>query len=323
MNRLDGKVAAVTGGGRGLGRAYAMALAAAGASVLVADVGRELAGGEGGQGLAGPANPSVAEQTVKEIADAGGTAAASASDVSTLNGGAAVVDAALEAFGDLHIVVNNAGTWYNTNVEDATDEAIDAEFGVHFKGTVGSSQAALRAMKAAGHGGRIINITSGFGGIPTSGGLAIYCAMKSAVASITLSTAYEGAPFGITANAINPFAVTRQSRIAFVDAGLMDPTDTAVAEHLGPEQNAPLVVFLASDEAAHLTGRIFAINPEGFSADSLLRISEQFVVRTTGVASGSWTLEELQASWDSIVRADATQGTWTARNFRHPTQTAS
>src|SRR5262245_13344856 len=170
MNRLDGKVAAVTGGGRGLGRAYAMALAAEGASVLVADVGRALVGGEGGHGLTGPADPSVAEQVAKEIADLGGSAAAATADVSTLRGGASVVDAAMEAFGAIDILVNNAGTWWDTNVEDATDESIDAEFGVHFKGTTGSTQAALTAMKSAGHGGRIINVTSGFGGIPTSRG---------------------------------------------------------------------------------------------------------------------------------------------------------
>lgn len=318
MRRLEGKVAVVTGAGRGLGRAHAMALADAGASVVVVDIGRALAGGEGGAGLGGPADPSVAQGVVDEIVERGGSAVAVTADVSSLAGAAAATHAAVDAFGDLHILVNNAGTWTSTDVSTA-DEALLAEaVGSHVCGVLGSCREALELMKGAGHGGRIINTTAGFGTIPQSGGLALYYAMKSAVASITLSVAHEGAAHGITCNGISPFAATRQSMRYLVDECDVDPADEDLLHRLRPEQNAPLVVYLASDDAEHITGRLFDVTPDAISATAQMRISERFVVRTAGATSASWSVEDVAAAFPSIARGSDGASTWVPVNSRYP-----
>jgi NAD(P)-dependent dehydrogenase (short-subunit alcohol dehydrogenase family) len=321
--RLTGKVAVVTGAGRGIGRAHALALSDAGASVLIADVGRDLAGGEGGKGLTGPPQPSVGQAVADEIAARGGTAVAVPCDVSTLSGGREAVEAALDAFGDLHILVNNAGIWYEASVgapDGIGPDAIDGTFGVHFLGTVGSTEAAFEVMRKSGHGGRIINTTSGFGAIPVAEGLATYWPAKAAVASFTLATAYAGLPYGITANGVAPLAITGQSRAYFIREGILDSGDQATIDRISPEQNSPLVVFLASDAAAGITGRLFDVSPESFTPGTEIRISERFMVSTPGAASAHWTVDEVEASLSSILRATAAEGSWHSINAQHKTQ---
>jgi NAD(P)-dependent dehydrogenase (short-subunit alcohol dehydrogenase family) len=321
--RLAGKVALVTGAGRGIGRAHALALADEGASVLVADVGRELAGGEGGKGLTGPVKPSVGQEVADEIVRRGGTAVAVPCDVSTLKGGREAVQAALEAFGDLHILVNNAGVWYEASVGAADGighDAIDGTFGVHFLGTVGTTEAAFEVMRKSGHGGRIINTTSGFGAIPVAEGLATYWPAKAAVAAFTLSTAYAGLPHGITANGVAPLAITGQSRSYFIREGILDREDQATIDRISPEQNSPLVVFLASDAAAGITGRLFDVSPESFTPDTEIRISERFMVSTPGAASAHWTVDQVEASISSILRSTPGEGSWHSINAQHKSQ---
>jgi NAD(P)-dependent dehydrogenase (short-subunit alcohol dehydrogenase family) len=305
MGLLDGRVAAVTGAGRGIGRAHALALAEAGAAVVVNDVGLELRGGEGGRALEpGPPRSEVAQAVVDEIVAKGGRAVADASDVSSVDGAGQVIESALRAFGDIDILVNNAGTWNETTTEDIDGARIDEQIGTHFKGTVGTTRAAFAAMRKAGHGGRIVNTVAGFAG-SGAGGMAAYSAAKAAIASFTMTAAAEGAEYGIGVNAISPLAITRQSRIFFFRTGQVDPNDTAAIEHLGPHNNSPLVVFLASDLSSHLTGRIFIVSPTAMTADARIRIVEAYTKTTEGVDADGWTVESVAEAMPSILRPQA------------------
>jgi NAD(P)-dependent dehydrogenase (short-subunit alcohol dehydrogenase family) len=313
MARLRDKVAIVTGAGNGLGRAHALALAAEGAKVLVNDVGRPLADEHGGRGLASTApDPAVAEQVAEAIARAGGVAVADAADVASVDGAAGVVEAALRAFGDVDIVVNNAGTLHAAEVDDIDDARLDADFSVNVKGTAGTTMAAFAAMRQRGHGGSIVNTMTGFGGYPAGHGLVAYNAAKHAVASYTLSAAAAGAEHRIRVNAFCPTAVTRQSGGWFFDEGLIDAGDEATLAHLAPERMSPLVVFLASEAARELTGRLFMFVPTSLGADAQFQIKEVFAAETEGVCADSWTADELERAAGSFLRTSDRQGDWSA-----------
>jgi len=313
MGLLDGKVAAVTGAGNGIGRAHAMGLAAAGAKVVVNDVGRKLVGGEGGQGLEQtPPDVSVAQAVVDEIVARGGVAAADASDVSSVDSAGGVVRTALEAFGDLDILVNNAGTLHGSDVEDIDDARLDGDFSVNVHGTAGTIKAAFEVMKEKGHGGSIINTMTGFGAFPAQPGLLAYNAAKYGVVSLTLSAAAVGIPLGIRVNAFCPTAITRQSRKWFVKDGFLDPDDVEVTAHLNPDRNAPFVVFLASDASRGLNGRLFYSIPTSISKDAKFRIKEVFVAETDGVVADSWTPQGIEQAMSAFTRTSDRQGKWLA-----------
>jgi NAD(P)-dependent dehydrogenase (short-subunit alcohol dehydrogenase family) len=245
MIDFNGQVAIVTGGGRGLGRLYAMELARRGASVVVNDLG----GTSRGEG----ADTSVAGQVVQEIQSAGGKAVASHDSVSTPEGGAAIVSTALDRFGRVDIVVNNAGIFEFTPFEDLSVAAWRRMLSVHLDGGFHVSQPAFRAMKAQGYG-RFVFISSSAGmfGQPAN---AHYGAAKAGLVGLSNVLAIEGAPHGIVSNSVLPTGFSRM---------VTDSTGRDLQQHhspffdaIDPDLVMPLVVFLAS-RACTVTHQNFA-----------------------------------------------------------------
>lgn len=239
--RLEGKVAIVTGAGRGLGRAHALTLARRGAAVVVNDLGCDPGGAGSDRG--------PAEGVVDEIERTGGVAIADTRDIGSLAGGAALVTAALRHFGRVDIVVNNAGIVRTTCVTDTDDTALDLMLAVHVKGSLGTAAAALPHLLEQGWG-RIVNTVSevALRPGPRAGG---YSIAKAAVWSATLAAAEVVRGTGVTVNAVSPGAATRLS------AGALDPRFTA--DELDPNHVAAVVAWLVSDDAADVTGAVIHV----------------------------------------------------------------
>jgi NAD(P)-dependent dehydrogenase (short-subunit alcohol dehydrogenase family) len=237
------RVALVTGAGRGIGRAHALTLAARGCAVVVNDVGAALDGTGRDDG--------PARAVVDEIEAAGGRAISDHTDVGSVAGGRAAAAAAIDAFGRIDIVVNNAGFAHGGGDLAAPDEAqLEALLGVHFLAAVGTMSAAFADMRRRSWG-RIINTVSEVALDTRMRGSLGYGAAKAAVWSATISAARDAAPYGITVNAISPGARTRMNS-DLLDAGALGvpPSD------LDPLHVAAVVAYLASDEAGDITGRI-------------------------------------------------------------------
>ncbi|MFM1751107.1 MAG: hypothetical protein RL119_69 [Actinomycetota bacterium] len=249
MARLcEAKVAIVTGAGRGIGREHALSLAAQGAKVVVNDLGGNVDGSGG--------DLSPAEQVVQEIKAMGGEAVSNGDSVSDWAGAERLINTAIENFGDLHIVVNNAGILRDRMLFSMSEAEWDAVINVHLKGTFAPSRFACsywREQSKAGKpvSGRIINTTS-VSGIYGNPGQTNYGAAKAGIASFTTIAALEMARYGVTVNAVAPVALTRMTE----GLGPAPETDED-RERRSPRWIAPIVTWLASDEAAGVTGRVF------------------------------------------------------------------
>jgi NAD(P)-dependent dehydrogenase (short-subunit alcohol dehydrogenase family) len=244
LGRLAGRVALVTGAGRGIGRAHALTLAELGAAVVVNDLGTTVEG----RGT----DPGPAAQVAAEIVAAGGRAVADATDVASLAGGAAAVRAAVEAFGRLDVLVNNAGFVRGGDVEHPVEAEVDALLAVHLKAALGTMGAAVPVMRAQGHG-RIVNTVSEVALDPRVADGFAYGAAKAALWSVTLSAARALDGQGITVNAISPGARTRMNA-DLLDAGFR--AGASVGLDLDPRHVARVVAYLASEAAGDVTGRI-------------------------------------------------------------------
>ena len=231
------RVAIVTGASGGLGRTYAMELAARGASVVVNDLG----GSAAGVG----SDASAAQKVVKEITVKGGIAVASHDSVSTPEGGQAIVQAALDAFGKVDIVINNAGILRDRTFAKQSNEDLDAVLDVHQKGAFYVSQPAFRVMKENGYGRFVF--TASNAGVFGNFGQTNYGTAKMGLLGLSNVIAIEGAKSGIKSNVICPIARTRMTE------ELLGP----LAEHVSPELVTPMVVYLAS-EASELTHEVFS-----------------------------------------------------------------
>ena len=287
MALLDGKVAVVTGGGNGLGRCHALALAAAGARVVVNDLG----GGVTGAG-AGDAADAVAD----EIRAAGGQAVANRASVAEWAGAATIIAQAVATFGGLDIVVNNAGINRPASLLDMTEADFDLETGVHVKGTMAVSHHAARfwASRGAATGRAIINTTSPVGMHPMPEG-GPYCAAKAGIAALTQVHAQELAALGVRVNAIAPCARTRMV-MASPDVDALMPRGAGFDRH-APEHVSPLIVYLASDLCS-FTGRIFGV--EGPDVAVYRPWSADWLVTNPG----GWAPEALAAALaDTPVQA--------------------
>lgn len=252
MGICEGRVVIVTGAGGGLGRAYALGLAAEGAKVVVNDL------GVGTHGEAGETK-GAAEKVVDEIRAAGGEAIADTADVADWEATRETVRKAIDAFGALHAVVNNAGFVRDRMFVSATPEEWDAVTRVHLRGHFCLSRHAVdywRAEQKAGRpvSARIVNTTSG-AGLQGSVGQSAYSAAKAGIATLTLVQATELARYGITANALAPNARTRMTMTAFADT--MTSMQEAAFDPYAPENTAPLVAWLASEASAQVTGQVF------------------------------------------------------------------
>jgi NAD(P)-dependent dehydrogenase (short-subunit alcohol dehydrogenase family) len=249
MSRLcEDRVAIVTGAGRGIGREHALSLAQHGAKVVVNDLGGAVDGSGG--------DISPAQQVVDEIKGMGGEAVANGDSVGSWEGAQRLVNTAVETFGDLHVVVNNAGILRDRVLANMTEEEWDAVINVHLKGTFAVSRWAAaywreRAKSGETVSGRIINTTS-VSGIYCNPGQTNYGAAKAGIAAMTIIAALELGRYGVTVNAVAPVALTRMTE----GLGPAPETDEE-REMRSPRWIAPIVTWLASEEAADVTGRVF------------------------------------------------------------------
>ncbi|AXT84333.1 short-chain dehydrogenase [Aeromicrobium sp. A1-2] len=244
MNMLEGRIAIVTGAGRGIGRAHALELARQGAKVVVNDF---------GVSLAGEREESPADSVVAEIKALGGDAVSNGADVADFAEAEAMVQQAIETFGGLDILVNNAGFVRDRMLVNTSEEEWDAVIRVHLKGhfaPLRHAGAYWRAESKAGRqrDARVINTSSG-AGLQGSIGQTTYSAAKAGIAGMTLVAAAEMGRYGVTVNAIAPVAQTRMTEGAF---------DTSAMAQ--PEDNSPIVAWLASVEAGDVTGRVIEID---------------------------------------------------------------
>lgn len=266
---LEGKVAVITGSGRGIGRGMAKLFAKEGALVVVNDLGGEVNGT--GQ------NISVADTVVKEIKEAGGKAVANYENVTTVEGGQKIIDTALKTFGKLDIVVNNAGILRDRMFFNMTEAEWDAVIAVHLKGHFCVTRPAAAIMRQQ-KSGRIINFSS-TSGLLGNAGQANYGAAKAGIAGFTRVLALEMSKYNVTVNCIAPGAWTR-----------MINTIPGAAEPKGmkPECIAPMVVFLASDQAQHITGQTF-----GVRGNTITIMSQPRDISAMYTNNEMWTPQEI------------------------------
>ncbi|MBO0732167.1 MAG: SDR family oxidoreductase [Acidimicrobiaceae bacterium] len=268
---FDGKVAIVTGAGGGLGQQHALLLAARGARVVVNDLG----GSVRGDG----ADLGPAEQVVKQITDAGGEAVADGHSVGTPEGGEAVVQAAIDAFGRVDIVVNNAGILRDKSFHNMTPDLLEPVLDVHLKGAFYVTRPAWVHFREQGYG-RVIN-TSSNSGILGNFGQSNYGAAKMGLVGLTNVLALEGAKYNIKANAIAPLARTRMTEDLMGDA----------AAKLDPALVSPVVAWLAHEDCP-VTGEVFTVGGG--------RVGRFFVGMTTGYYNPDLSLEDVRDHWDQI-----------------------
>jgi NAD(P)-dependent dehydrogenase (short-subunit alcohol dehydrogenase family) len=280
--RFDGKVVIVTGAGRNLGREYALLLASRGARVVVNDLGVGISDSDG---VADAPERPPADDVVAEIVAAGGEAVANRDTIATLEGGAAIVQTALDAFGTVDVVVNNAGQVRMAPFTELNEAQLDAVIDTQLRGALNVSRPAWKVMAERG-GGRFVNVSSGaaFGGVP---GVAVYGMAKMGVIGLTLAMASEGRDAGIAVNVIAPYAKTRP------ETGFGPfPPSPELNEWLHPRLVAPLVGWLAH-EACPVTGECFSVGG-GHYARVTLEIAHGFVDRDA-------TIERIAAGADQIL----------------------
>jgi NAD(P)-dependent dehydrogenase (short-subunit alcohol dehydrogenase family) len=269
--RFDNRVAVITGAGRGLGRAYALLLASKGAKIVVNDNG----GSMKGEGM----DASPAEEEVREIIAAGGSAVACTDSVATAEGGKAIIQSALDHFGRIDALIHNAGNVRYGSLEEISYEDFDAVLNVHLRGAFHVVRPAFPHMTKAGYG-RIV-LTSSIGGLYGTNSVVNYGVSKAGMMGLCNVAALEGAPKGVKCNMIIPAAVTRMA----------DGLDVSQYPPMGPELVAPVVGYLAHETCA-VSGEML-ISIAG-------RVAQAFVAETEGVFRSDWSIEDVGANLDAI-----------------------
>lgn len=283
----EGRVVIVTGAGRGIGRAHALEFARQGARVVVNDLGAE---------VDGTGSSPAAELVVEEIKAMGGTAISNGENVADWEGAQRVINAAIETFGTLDVVVNNAGILRDRMIVNMTDAEWDAVITVHLKSTFSMTRWAAtywREKVKAGEAvdARIIN-TSSSSGIYGNVGQANYGAAKAGIAAFTIIASQELGRYGVTVNAIAPVALTRMTE----NLGIFhEPSDPAAFNPVAPENISPLVVWLGSSNSKSVTGRVFDV--VGGHVD----VAEGWHAGPSIDKGDRWTVEELDGLIPDLV----------------------
>ncbi len=287
--RLKGRTAVVTGAGRGIGRGVALALAAEGANVVVNDYGVAVDGSRPGEG--------PAAEVAEEIKAAGGSAVPNFDTVATVEGGESIIKTALDSFGRLDMLVNVAGILRDRMIFNMAEEEWDAVIAVHLKGHYCTTKPASVLMRQQRYG-RIINFSSG-SGLNGSTGQANYGAAKAGIAGFTRVVARDLGRYGVTCNAISPGAATRMTETvpnatrqlrarAGIQTGAQASRPSALLTMREPEYVAPMTVFLCTDEAWNINGKIFAV-----VGGTVSLLQEEVPMRTI-LKQGMWTVDELR-----------------------------
>lgn len=275
--RFDHRVAVITGGGRGLGRAYAELLGGLGCKVVVNDNGSVIKG-EGSD--SGPA-----QEVVEAIRAAGGAAIANADSVATPEGGRAIIQAALDQWGRIDVLIHNAGNVRYGTIRELSDEDLNAVLDVHLKGAFHVVRAAMGPMCDAGYGRMVL--TSSIGGIYGNNRCVNYAMAKSAMIGLNNVIALEGEAHNVKSNVIVPAAVTRMA----------DGLDTSLYPPMGPELVAPMVGWLAHEDCA-VSGEIYAAVAG--------RMAEMYIGESKGAFQPEWTIDDVSANIGAIRdKADA------------------
>ena len=289
MGICDNRVVIVTGAGNGLGKAYALELAAQGAKVVVNDLGVGTHG-EGG------ASRGAAQATVDEILALGGQAVADTGDVADWEAGRRTVETALETFGGIHAVVNNAGFVRDRMFVSCTLEEWDAVLRVHLRGHFCISRHAVDYWRARGKAGetvdaRLINTSSG-AGLQGSIGQSAYSTAKAGIAGLTLVQAAELARYGVTANAVAPNARTRMTETGGFDMNPQDGFDL-----YDPANTGPLIAWLCSSQSAHVTGQVFEL------LGGRLHLSQGWSDSPAEDRGARWSAQDLGPVVDRLIAA--------------------
>ncbi len=282
MGALDGRVAVITGAGRGLGQEHALLFAAEGAKVVVNDLG----GGPDGAG----SDTGPAQQVVDEIRSAGGEAVANASDVTTASGAQQLIQQAIDEFGALHVLVNNAGILRDRTIANMTDEEWDDVIRVHLRGHFMPTRAAARYWREQSKAGQslrpsLINTTS-TSGLYNNPGQANYGSAKTGIATLTIIAQQELGRYGVKANAIAPAARTRLTMATpGVSEAMLQPPDEGF-DAMDPANVSPFVAYLATADCP-IRGRIF------FVAGGGIHLFQPFAIIDGIAKDGRWTVAEL------------------------------
>ncbi|MFZ0713788.1 SDR family oxidoreductase [Mycobacterium sp.] len=291
---MDGKVVIITGAGRGIGRAYALEFARQGAKVVVNDL--------GGDSIGGGVSSGPASEVVDEILSFGGDAVADGHDVSDFDAAGKLIGTAVERFGQLDVLVNNAGILRDRMLVSMPIEDWDAVIRVHLRGTFATTRWAAEHWRARAKadgpvGARLIN-TSSASGLFAHAGQANYAVAKSGIATLTVVASRELGRYGVTANCVYPTAVSRLTEDLFAERGLLDAAADEF-QPLDPANFAPVVVWLASDRSADITGRVFGLR------GGKITVAEGWAGGPTVELGRRLTYDELDSMVPDMVREAA------------------
>jgi NAD(P)-dependent dehydrogenase (short-subunit alcohol dehydrogenase family) len=283
MGALDGRVAIITGAGRGIGREHALLFASEGAKVVVNDLGGAIDGSGDDR--------SPAEQVVDEIKNMGGEAIANADNVADWEGGKRLVDGAVEAFGDLHVLVNNAGILRDRVLINMTEDEWDSVIHVHLKGHFVPTRHAAAYWREQSKAGKevkaaVIN-TSSTSGLLGNPGQANYGAAKAGIAAFTVITAQELSRYGVRVNAIAPAARTRMTENTPGLSDVVKAPESGAFDVWDPANISPLVAYLAT-EGCPATGKVF------FVQGGTVRLFQPWTMADTIARDDRWTVAELE-----------------------------